>query len=186
MATDYVTIAMALALAAQALEPEVNALNGGNPSLAALLVLLSLVSLLAVPWLDFASLRLGWFMSGAILCTYAWRTGRGRTVPPLIASLDTAGGWVALALSGASGVPIVVGGIAGALLPLALGPWPQRWQSTLRGVAVIGTGAVGLRGLIQALTGGAFMPLLLLSVPWLLIWDWRSVRADATIGLPRQ
>lgn len=177
---------MALALAAQALEPEVNATNDGNAPLAALLVLASLTSLLVVPWLDFASLRLGWLFSGVILCTYAWRTGRRRIIPPLVASLDTAGGWLALALSGATGPPIVVGGIAGALLPLALGPWPRRWQSAVRGVAVIGTGAVGLRSLIQALTGGVFMPLLLLAVPWLIIWDWRSVRADATRAQPRR
>lgn len=184
MPNDYTSMAIALAMAAQAVAPEANAKHLYRYGTAGA-VFASLISLYLLRWLDFTSLRLTWLLSGAVLCTYALRTTRGYVASSAVAVLDTAGGWIALALSGVTWPSIAAGATAGVMLPLAVGPWPPRLQTAVRVVAVIGIGSVGLKSLIQALCGGTTWPLALFAIPWLILWDWRFGRA-ATTRLPKQ
>ncbi len=183
MPGDYVTVALALALAYQVVAPEWDQARGPQYSLA---VLISLLSLEGVRWISFSSLRIEWLISGLALMGYAVAGAATRRLrlPLAVLSLDAAGGWVALSLTGASHPAIIAGAAAGSVLPAALGPWPTEWEGALNAGAVILTGALGLRQLLKALfLGGAVWPLGLLAIPWLLIWDWWRERA-APSGQP--
>ena len=181
MPGDYVTVALALALAYQMVAPEWDEKQGPKNTIA---VLISLVSLECMPWISFSSLRVEWLVSGLALIGYAIAgVGKRRLrLPLLVLALDAAGGWIALSLTGASHPAIIAGAAAGSLLPAALGPWPRKWEGPIQAAAVILTGALGLRQLSKAIfAGGVHWPLGLLAIPWLIIWDWWGGRAAPSI-----
>lgn len=178
MQSSYATVALALAMAYQSVAAEWHH-SWRRGSRAALYVLLSLSILAVMPWLGLTSLRVGWSVSGVVLCCYAMRAMRGRAVWPLVLlALDSASGWVALALTGASWTAVATGAAAGAMLPAAFAPWPDRIGRLVHLLGTAGAGAAGLRELIKAASGGRLaVPWLLLVVPWLIIWDWQSAHA---------
>lgn len=187
MPGDYVTAATALALAYQAVAAE--RLKGIRRTLwTGALVVASGAGLFAIPQLEPWSLRLAWLGSGLLLAGLATRSllGDRQRLLPAAAAIDTGGGFLALGLAGGPSAAIWAGALAGAILPLAVVPWPRSLARGLDALAVIGTGAVGLGCLLRAITGdGREWPLLLLAVPWLVIWDFASPARSARLARPK-
>ncbi len=182
MANDYVTVLITMAMAYQISGPRWD--GRLRPALEAVAVgLVGLGVVLLLPALSFDGLRLGWSVSGIILCAYAARSvASGRTDRAAwLSVLDGAGAWAALVLSGASPLAVASGALAGGVLPLAIGPWPVVLKRFIEPLEVVLMGAVGLRVLGQAALGPEMesWPLLVFSLPWLVIWDWRAAARTA-------
>lgn len=182
MANDYATVLITMVMAYQISGPRWD--GQLRPALQTVAVgILGLGGVLFVPALSFDGLRLGWGLSGTMLCIYAARavtsghTGRA----PWLTVLDGAGAWAALVLSGASPLAVAAGAIAGGVLPLAVGPWPVGLKRFIEPLEVVLMGAVGLRVLSQVVLAPDMesWPLLLFAVPWLVIWDWRAAARTA-------
>ncbi|PSR23819.1 MAG: hypothetical protein C7B45_02060 [Sulfobacillus acidophilus] len=183
MASDYGTMFLALLLATQGSALEWNH-HWGRGVWTSITLAGTLPVLMMMPWIPVSGLRVGWCLSGGMLCLHAWR-GLGRhpirRIPLAVLGLDAAGSWVALMLSGGSPLAIGAGAVAGAILPAALGPRAQSALERLRPLEVILLGAVGCRALLKGAFGTpepSLWPLGLLAVPWLIAWDWHAEHAS--------
>ncbi len=170
----YVTMILALVLAYQTSAPEWSD-SGWRGPWSSVVVLSALAVMWLVPRVSFSGLRLGWALGGLLLSAFALRAiirGQSHGVPLLLVWIDAAGAWAALALTGAPALAVWAGATAGSILPAALDPLPRRFIRVMRPLAVVITGAAGLRFLLKAITGaGLVWPLGLVAIPWLILWD---------------
>lgn len=180
MSNDYSTLLLALLMGYQLNAPLWNPREGRGSWLMAGPVL-SLAAIGLVPELSFTGLRIGWLAAGVVLCSHAVFSIKRGHMPrrAWFGVWDGAGSWVALVLAGANPLAVLCGAGAGLILPIAVGPWPGWLRRMLEPAECILMGAVGLRSLLLAGLGPAMenWPLLLLTVPWLILWDWPGASA---------
>lgn len=134
--------------------------------------------------LTFMTLTIGWVMSGLILMLQAGRhiLLKDTPIPLWAGSVDAAGSWLALLLAGGNPWAIIAGLVAGVALPVATGPWPRAMLPLSAVFEALVMGAVGLRTLALVAWGNAAesLPLWLLMVPWLIVWELRLAGAPAS------
>ncbi|MCY0879857.1 MAG: hypothetical protein OWU84_13080 [Firmicutes bacterium] len=137
----------------------------------------------AVPWLTFSRLHWAEVVAGVTLMGYAWRTVQRHRVRHArwFSALDAASACLALTLAGADPLAIAAGVVAGLLLPVATGPWPEPLRAVSHLVETLWLGAVGMRTVVAILAGlpGDFLPWWVWVIPWLIVWDL-SARGGAT------
>ncbi|NMP20825.1 hypothetical protein [Sulfobacillus harzensis] len=174
MASDYGTLLLAVLLGYQLAAPLWRGSRASTWGLMAPIASLAVLAL--IPRLTFTGLRVGWLVSGALLCYQAIaRMRRARPMrPPLLALFDGASAWAALVLAGSNPIAVLAGAMAGIALAVAMGPWPRWLQETLEPAECVLMGAIGLRTLIAAGLGPWWesWPVLLMAVPWLMLWDF--------------